>query len=116
MTARGHQKAWGITDTPASTPDTSPPSGEAAASPAPKARVKPASAAPAAKPADVRVTLNIPPELYRQLRKWADSAADDLGVPRVSQQDALRAMIGAVTLDKSIGLVVIDMLRRESGR
>jgi hypothetical protein len=61
----------------------------------------------------VRVTLNIPPELYRQLRKWTDSAADAIGVPQVSQQDALRAMLTAVTLDKSIGLVVIDLLRRQ---
>ena len=29
----------------------------------------------------VRVTLNIPPALYRQLRKWTDSAADEIGVP-----------------------------------
>jgi hypothetical protein len=73
--------------------------------------VKPAEGA-GIKP--VRVTLNIPPALYRQLRRWADAAADELGVPSVSQQNALRAMLTAVTKDKSIGLVVIDLLRRDA--
>jgi hypothetical protein len=65
------------------------------------------------KPKPVRVTLNIPPELYRQLRKWTDTAADEIGAHQVSQQDAVRAMIAATVLDKSIGLVVVDLLRRE---
>lgn len=85
--------------------------------PAAKAKVStPAKAkVSAAPPKPVRVTLNIPPKLYRQLRKWTDAAADEIGVPQVSQQDALRAMLTAVTLDKSIGLVVTDLLRRENG-
>ena len=59
----------------------------------------------------VRVTLNIPPELYRQLRRWTGTAADEIGAPQVSQQDALRAMIEVTTRDKSIGIVTIDWLR-----
>ena len=36
----------------------------------------------------VRVTLNIPPELYRQLRKWTDAAADE--TRRTRRQPARR--------------------------
>jgi hypothetical protein len=104
MTASTHREAWGITDTPAAA-STTPPK--------PKPKPKPAPAAPTAgKPEYVRVTLNIPADLYRQLRKWTGTAADEIGAHQVSQQDALRAMITAVVADKSIGLVVIDLLRR----
>ncbi|HEX2819393.1 MAG TPA: hypothetical protein VHO07_04385 [Streptosporangiaceae bacterium] len=41
----------------------------------------------------VRITLDLNPELYRQLTTWADSAAISLGVPRVSLAEAVRAMI-----------------------
>ena len=53
----------------------------------------PASKAP--KPA--RITLNLPPELYRQLARWADSAAEAFDVPRVGVQEALRAMVRVIT-------------------
>ncbi len=45
----------------------------------------------------VRITLDLNPELYRQLTVWADSAAIELGVPRVSLADAVRAMIRVTT-------------------
>ena len=41
----------------------------------------------------VRITLDLSPELYRQLTQWTDSAAVALDVPRVSLADAVRAMI-----------------------
>ena len=41
----------------------------------------------------VRITLDLSPELYRQLNQWTDSAAVALDVPRVSLADAVRAMI-----------------------
>ena len=41
----------------------------------------------------VRITLDLSPELYRELNLWADSAAIALGGPRVSLADAVRAMI-----------------------
>jgi hypothetical protein len=41
----------------------------------------------------VRVTLDLSPELYRQLARWADTAAVELDVPRVALVDAVRAMI-----------------------
>jgi hypothetical protein len=58
----------------------------------------------------VRITLDLSPELYRQLTEWAVSAAIDLGVPRVALADAMRAMIRvtAESPDK-----VLELLRRE---
>ena len=60
----------------------------------------------------VRVTLDLSPELYRQLTQWADSAAIALDVPRVPLADAMRAMIRvtAESPDK-----VLELLRRERG-
>jgi hypothetical protein len=58
----------------------------------------------------VRITLDLSPELYRELTGWADSAAIELGVPRVSLADAMRAMI-RVTADHPDR--VLDRLRRE---
>ena len=43
----------------------------------------------------VRITLDLSPELYRQLTQWAASAAITLDVPRVALADAMRAMIRA---------------------
>jgi len=61
----------------------------------------------------VRITLDLSPELYRELNMWADSAAIELGVPRVSLADAVRAMI-RVTTDHPDQ--VLDRLRRDRGR
>ena len=58
----------------------------------------------------VRITLDLSPELYRQLTMWADSAAISLGVPRVSLADAVRAMIRVATEDPDD---VLDRLRRD---
>jgi len=58
----------------------------------------------------VRITLDLSPELYRQLTAWADSAAVTLDVPRVSLADAVRAMI-RVAADNPGD--VLDRLRRD---
>ena len=58
----------------------------------------------------VRITLDLSPELYRQLTAWADSAAVTLDVPRVSLANAVRAMI-RVAADNPGD--VIDRLRRD---
>jgi hypothetical protein len=58
----------------------------------------------------VRITLDLSPELYRQLTQWADSAAVTLGVPRVALADAVRAMI-KVTAEQPDD--VLDRLRRD---
>ncbi|HEY2576303.1 MAG TPA: hypothetical protein VGI74_08355 [Streptosporangiaceae bacterium] len=61
----------------------------------------------------VRITLDLSPELYRQLTQWADSAAVELGVPRVALADAMRAMI-RVTAENPAE--VLDQLRRDRKR
>ncbi len=58
----------------------------------------------------VRITLDLSPELYRQLTQWADSAAVTLGVPRVSLADTVRAMIRVSAEDAE---PVLERLRRD---
>ncbi len=58
----------------------------------------------------VRITLDLSPELYRQLTRLADSAAIALDVPRVALADAVRAMIRVTT--ESPGEVV-ERIRRD---
>jgi hypothetical protein len=61
----------------------------------------------------VRITLDLSPELYRQLTQWADAAAIELDVPRVALADAMRAMIRVTT--ESPG-EVLEQLRRDRER
>ncbi len=73
---------------------------------------------PAARPAGrtairskpVRITLDLSPELYRELTRWADSAAVALDVPRVALADAMRAMIRVTTENPG---EVLEQLRRD---
>ena len=52
----------------------------------------------------------MPPELYRELDLRASSAAGAIGVPRVSIQDALQAMIRAGMRDKTAEAAVLAQL------
>jgi hypothetical protein len=61
----------------------------------------------------VRITLDLSPELYRELTGWTDSAAIALGVPRVSLADAVRAMIRVTAENPD---QVLDRLRRDRDR
>ena len=61
----------------------------------------------------VRITVDLSPELHRELTVWADSAAVTLGVPRVSLADAVRAMIRVTTENPD---EVLDRLRRDRDR
>lgn len=58
----------------------------------------------------VRVTVDLSPELYRQLTEWADSAARALDVPRVALADAIRAMIRVTAENPG---EVLDRLRQD---
>ena len=60
-----------------------------------------------------RVTLNMPPELYRELDRWTSSAAEAIGVSRVSIQDALRAMVQAGMRDKVAEAAVLAQLQQQ---
>jgi hypothetical protein len=61
----------------------------------------------------VRITLDLSPELYRQLTVWADAAAVELDVPRVPLAEAVRAMIRVTTEHPD---EVLDRLRRDRDR
>ncbi len=61
----------------------------------------------------VRITLDLSPELYRQLTRWAESAAVTLDVPRVALADAMRAMIRATIQSPD---EVLERLRRDRAR
>jgi hypothetical protein len=61
----------------------------------------------------VRITLDLSPELYRQLIRWADSAAVELDVPRIALADAVRAMIRVTTENPD---EVLERLRRDRQR
>ncbi|MGD0936783.1 MAG: hypothetical protein ABR922_19700 [Streptosporangiaceae bacterium] len=61
----------------------------------------------------VRITLDLSPELYRQLTRWVDEAAVELDVPRVALADAVRAMIRVTTENPE---KVLDRLRRDRER
>ena len=61
----------------------------------------------------VRITLDLSPELYRELNVLADSAAIALGVPRVSLADAVRAMIRVTAENPD---EVLDRLGRDRDR
>jgi hypothetical protein len=58
----------------------------------------------------VRITLDLSPELYRQLTRWAGTAAVELDVPRVALADAMRAMIRVAAESPD---AVIEHLRRD---
>jgi hypothetical protein len=58
----------------------------------------------------VRITLDLSPELYRQLTQWAGSAAVTLGVPRISLADSVRAMIRVSSEDPA---PAIERLRHD---
>ena len=58
----------------------------------------------------VRITLDLSPELYRQLTRLADSAAITLDVPRIALADAVRAMIRVTAENPG---EVLELLRRD---
>jgi hypothetical protein len=58
----------------------------------------------------VRITLDLSPELYRQLTQWTGAAAVALDVPRVALADAMRAMIRVTTENPG---EVLERLRRD---
>ena len=74
-------------------------------------------AAPAGKTAvrskPVLITVDLQPEVYRQLQEWVTKAAGELDIPRLTLADAVRAMVRVTAVDDGISAVVIDTIRRE---
>lgn len=59
----------------------------------------------------VRITIDLSPEAYRELSAWLASAAEVLDVPRLSQADAIRAMIRAARSESAVSDEVLKVLR-----
>ena len=74
-------------------------------------------AAPAGKTAvrskPVRITVDLPPEIYRQLQEWTTRAAAELDVPRLTLADAVRAMVRVTAADDQISAKVLDTIREK---
>jgi len=58
-----------------------------------------------------RITLNLTPDEHRALIQWADQAAAVLDVARISQQDALRAMLHGALDSKTATSAAVKALR-----
>ena len=84
---------------------------EVQADPGPPVPKRPVSPKPPARPA--RVTLNLPPDLYRQLLRWCDTAAEAMDVPRVGVQDALRGIIREVVSNPHISAKMVSSVHDE---
>jgi hypothetical protein len=74
----------------------------------------PAAGKTAIRTRPARVTLNLPPSLMRDVERWALDAAESLVMPRVSTQDALRAMIRACLTDDEASSAALAQVRQES--
>lgn len=64
----------------------------------------------------VRVSLDLDPDLYHGLTQWAQSAASSIGAVRVTNADALRAMIRACVDDPMAKDYAITRLREHRGQ
>ena len=63
----------------------------------------------------VRITVDLAPDDYQALNRWLARAAVELDQPisRMTQAQAIRAMIRAAAADDVVSSVVLDLLRRE---
>lgn len=62
----------------------------------------------------VRLTVDLDPDLYRMLTRWALGTAESLGMPRVMLTDALRAMIRATIEEPAVDAIVQTMITRSA--
>jgi hypothetical protein len=72
---------------------------------------------PTARTKPVRITVDLSPADYDALNHWIGTAAAQINSApgqRLTLSKAVRAMLKATIVDKSIGLVVIDLLRQAS--
>jgi hypothetical protein len=70
----------------------------------------PAAGRTAMRSKPVRITLDLSPEDYRALTAWTTATAAAVDVARVTQAEAVRAMIRATTQDNMVGDIVISMI------
>ena len=62
----------------------------------------------------IRISLDLAPALFDQLTEWRTRAARRLGRGRVTNADALRALVRLLLSDEELTTRVIESLRRES--
>ncbi len=64
----------------------------------------------------MRITLNLTDETGREIQQWALDAAETLVMPRVSIQDALRAMIRACLTDDEASSAALASVRQDAAQ
>lgn len=58
----------------------------------------------------VRVTVDLPPAEHAGLVQWCTQAAAELGMPRVSNQSVLRALVARLTRDPQLAAAIREQL------
>lgn len=61
----------------------------------------------------VRITVDLAPDLYKQLTRWAGETALELDRPRLPQAEVIRACIRALTDDPDVREAVLKELRAD---
>lgn len=59
----------------------------------------------------VRTTVDLTPDMHRQLKQWAANAADELGVAELPLAEVFRALIRRLTTDPELSKAVAEDLR-----
>lgn len=71
----------------------------------------PGTTARRAKP--VRMTVEIPPALHRELTAWTRDQMLELDLTRLTISDAVRAMIRATIDDSAVSAAVVGVMQRD---
>lgn len=61
----------------------------------------------------VRISLDLAPQLYRDLTDWNGHTADALGRSRITHADTLRALVRRLLNDPDLAASVVDDLRAQ---
>jgi hypothetical protein len=61
----------------------------------------------------VRISLDLAPQLYRDLSTWTDQTADALGRSRITHADTLRVLVRRLLDDPELAASVVDDLRSQ---
>lgn len=73
----------------------------------------PAAGQTAIRTKPVRITVDLSPEVYRQLTAWTAHAAAELDVPKLPLADTIRSMVRLVAADKGISAELVDQIRTD---
>jgi len=76
----------------------------------------PAPGATAARARPVRMTIEVPPELFRSLTSWTHEVMVETGATRVTISDAVRAMIRLTLADDAMAAAVRAQMETDRER